>query len=194
MIELLKKNDKFGRPKHFVKFTNYIDLILNFVYLYRQLLGVYCGHLLSTFICHCSLRTKLFVVVGEHFIPSQNCRIKFLVVPVYPVSLYNDIKGQKNPTLFLDSETEVESQANFLNQHIEQINLQLGRNTLKFNADLRDIRRGKKRYFFELLPDRLHPGCLLAQKWLQRLELDIVKECYPPKDTVEVDEQEFLAL
>lgn len=48
--------------------------------------------------------------------------------------------------------------------------------------------------FFELLPDRLHPGCLLAQKWLQRLERDIVKECYPPKDTVEVDEQEFLAL
>lgn len=88
----------------------------------------------------------------------------------------------------------MESQANFLNQHIEQTNLQLGRNTLKFNADLRDIRRGKKRYFFELLPDRLHPGCLLAQKWLQRLERDIVKECYPPKDTVEVDEQEFLAL
>lgn len=87
----------------------------------------------------------------------------------------------------------MESQVDLLNQHIEQINLQLGRNTLKFNADLRDTRRGKKRYFFELLPDGLHPGCFLAQRWLQRLELDIVRECFPPKDTVEVDEQEFLA-
>lgn len=127
---------------------------------------------------------------AKDFVLSQNCRIKFIGVPFYLISLYNDVKGHRNPTVFLDSDTEV---VDLLNQHIEQINLQLGRNTLKFNADLRDTRRGKKRYFFKLLPDGLHPGCLLAQKWLRRLELDIVRECYPPKDTVEVEEQEFLA-
>lgn len=116
---------------------------------------------------------------AKDFVLSQNCRFKFIGVPVYLVSLYNDIKGHRNPTVFLDADTEVESQVDLLNQHIEQINLQLGRNTLKFNADLRDTRRGKKRYFFELLPDGLHPGCSLAQKWLRRLELDIVRECYP---------------
>ena len=107
---------------------------------------------------------------------SHNCRIKFIGVPIYLVSLYNDVK----PTVFLDSDKEVELQVDLLNKHIEEINTQLGRNTLKFNADLRDTRRGKKRHYFELLPDGVHLSHLLAQKWLRRLELDIVRECYLP--------------
>lgn len=78
---------------------------------------------------------------AKDFVLSQNCRIKFIGVPVYLVSLYNDVKGHRNPTVFLDSNTEMESQVDLLNQHIEHTNLQLGRNTLKFNADLRDTRR-----------------------------------------------------
>lgn len=89
---------------------------------------------------------------AKDFVLSQNCRIKFIGVLVYLVSLYNDIKGHQSPTVFLDADTEVESQVDLLNQHIEQINLQLGRNTLKFNADLRDTRRGKKRYFSNCCP------------------------------------------
>lgn len=130
---------------------------------------------------------------AKDFVLRHNCRIKFVGVPIYLISLYNDIKGHQNPTVFLNSDSEVESQVDLLNKHIEQINIQLGRNTLKFNADLRDTRRGKKRYFFELLPDGLHPSLLLAQKWLRRLELDIVRECFTPIDTLEVDDQEFLA-
>lgn len=111
---------------------------------------------------------------AKDFILSQNCRIKFIGVPVYLISLYNDIKGHRNLTVFLDSDTKVESQVDLLNQHIEQINLQLGRNTLKFNANFARHPTRKEAIFFELLPDGLHPGCLLAQKWLRRLELDIV--------------------
>lgn len=80
----------------------------------------------------------------------------------------------------------MESPVDLVNEHIELINLQLGKNTLKFNADLRDSRREKKRYFFELLPGGLHPGYFLARKRLRRLELDVVRECYPPKDTVKL--------
>lgn len=47
--------------------------------------------------------------------------------------------------------------------------------------------------FFQIVSDGLLQGCLQAQKWLRRLDLDIVKECCPRKDTVEVDELEFLA-
>lgn len=130
---------------------------------------------------------------AKDFILGNNCRIKFIGIPIYLVSLYNDIKGHRNPTVFLDSDKEVEVQVDLLNTHIEQINQGLGRNTLKFNADLRDCRRGKKRYFFELLSDGLHPGHLLSQKWLRRLELDIIRECYTPCDALEVDEQEFLS-
>lgn len=36
-------------------------------------------------------------------------------------------------------------------------------------------------FFFEFLPDGLHPGFLLAQKWFRRLELDIVRDCYVQK-------------
>lgn len=82
---------------------------------------------------------------AKDFVLSQNCRTKFLGVPVSLVSLYNGIKGHRNPTVFLDADTELESLVDLLNQHIEQINLQLGRNTLKFIVDLRDTRRGKKR-------------------------------------------------
>ena len=130
---------------------------------------------------------------AKDFVLSHNCRIKFIGVPIYLVSLYNDVKGHLNPTVFLDSDKEVEFQVDLLNKHIEEINTALGRNTLKFNADLRDTRRGKKRHYFELLPDGVHPSHLLAQKWLRRLELDIVRECYLPTDTLEVDDQEFLA-
>ena len=105
---------------------------------------------------------------------SHNWRIKFIGVPIYSVSLYNDVKGHLNHTVFLDSDKEVELQVDLLNKHIEEINTQLGRNFLKFNADLRDTRLWKKRHYFELLPDGVHPySHLLAQKRLRRLELDI---------------------
>lgn len=77
------------------------------------------------------------------------------------VSLYNDVKGHLNPTVFLDSDKEVEFQVDLLNKHIEEINTALGRNTLKFNADLRDTRRGKKRHYFELLADGVHSSHLI---------------------------------
>ena len=98
-----------------------------------------------------------------------------LLIPFYLVSLYNDVKGHLNPTVFLDYDKVVEFQVDLLNKHTEEINTQLGRNTLKFNADLRDTRRGKQRYYFELLYDKEHPSHLFAQKWLRRLKLDIVK-------------------
>ena len=86
---------------------------------------------------------------AKDFVLSHNCRIKFIWVPIYLVSLYDDVKGHLNPTVFHDSDKEVEFQVDLLNKHIEEINTQLGRNTLKFNADLRDTHRGKKRHYFE---------------------------------------------
>ena len=98
---------------------------------------------------------------AKDFVSSHNCRIKFIGVPFYLVSLYNDIKGHLNPTVFLNSDKEVEFQVDLLNKHIEEINTQLDRNTLNFNADLRDTRRGKKRHYFELLADGVHSSHLI---------------------------------
>lgn len=44
---------------------------------------------------------------AKDFVLSQNCRIKFIGVPVNLVSLYNDVKGHRNPTVFLDADKEV---------------------------------------------------------------------------------------
>ena len=65
-----------------------------------------------------------------------------------------------------------------LNQEIESLNQSIGVYTLKFNADLRDARHHIKDYYFELLEDGLHPDTLLSQKWLRRLQIDVVKECF----------------
>lgn len=44
---------------------------------------------------------------AKDFVLSQNCRIKFIGVPIYLVALYNDVKGHRNPTVFLDADKEV---------------------------------------------------------------------------------------
>ena len=132
-------------------------------------------------------------VRAKDFVLSLGCRIKFIGVPIYLVTLYNDIKGHINPVKFLDQDEEVEKQVNIVNNYIVSLNQELSRYTLKFNADLRDNRHKSKKYFFELLEDGLHPGELLSRKWLRRLELDIVSECYRIADTIEIDQQEYLA-
>ena len=124
---------------------------------------------------------------AKDFVLSHICSIKFIGVPIYLVSLNSDVKGHLNPTVLLDFKADF--QFDLLNKHIKEINTQLGRNTLKFNADLRAARRGEKRHNFELLPDGVHPIHLLGQKCLRRLELNIVIKCFLPTDTLEVDDQ-----
>ena len=108
------------------------------------------------------------------------CKIKFIGQPNYIVSLYNDVHGHMKPTDFLESDEIIESRVNQLNKEIEILNQKQGVVTLKFNADLRDCRHKRKDYFFELLEDGLHPGPLLSQKWLRRIQLDVIRECYLP--------------
>lgn len=129
------------------------------------------------------------------FTLSLGCKIKFVGVPCYLVSLYNDIKGYRTPSDFLDSDAEVELQVDLLNEGIVTLNDQLGQFTLKFNCDLRNSRKKKRKgYYFELLEDGLHPGVLLAKKWLRRLEIDIVRECFQSREdaVIEVNPQEYL--
>ncbi|KAK3108931.1 hypothetical protein FSP39_019035, partial [Pinctada imbricata] len=124
---------------------------------------------------------KLYIEASAFVQQFQGCKIKFIGQPIYLVSLYNDICGHMLPTDFLDSDRILEQQVDKLNREIEHLNGNLGVTTLKFNADLRDCRHKGKNYFFELLYDGLHPDKLLSQKWLRRIQLDIIKECYQPK-------------
>lgn len=133
---------------------------------------------------------------ARDYILQQNCKIKFIGVPVYSISTYNDVKGHLCPAEYLEADEEVIRQVNFLNRELESLNTELGCSTLKFNADLRDCRKKNKlRYHFDLLSDGLHPDELLSRKWLRKLEVDIVKECYKDSDIVDicVDPQELLA-
>ena len=57
---------------------------------------------------------------AKDFVLSHYCRIKFIRVPIYLVSLYNDVKGHLNPLVFHYSDKEVEFQVDLLNKHIEE--------------------------------------------------------------------------
>lgn len=134
------------------------------------------------------------------FVLTRGGRIKFIGVPCYSVSLYNLHKGHPAPNSFTASDIEVVNRVAAINRGIAVLNNALGKTTLKFNADLVKSRakKGKPRnsYNFSLLSDGLHPGQLLSRKWLRKLSLDIIKECYPsehPANTIAIDQQEYLA-
>lgn len=88
---------------------------------------------------------------------------------------------------------------NGLNQRIYDLNQSLGRNTLQFHLDIVKVRgRGRQSFNYNLLKDGIHPDSQLSEKWLRRLELDIVNECWsdatPDVLTLNVDPQELLTL
>lgn len=82
-----------------------------------------------------------------------------------------------------------------LNQQIDDLNQSLGRNTVQFHLDILKVRG---RFNYNLLKDGIHPDSQLSEKWLRRLELDIVNECWsdatPDVLTLNVDPQELLTL
>ncbi|XP_021349768.1 uncharacterized protein LOC110448060 [Mizuhopecten yessoensis] len=169
LVSLLKEQipilkQKFGKPVYVYFWAGTCD-ITSKQGCYINISGT-CVNTIHKII-NCYKRARDYTI-------KQGCKIQFIGVPVYSVSLYNDIQGHHNPSKFLETDAEVASQVHFLNSQIELLNTELGTTTLKFNADLRDCRKkGKERYFIELLEDGLHPGELLARKWFRRLELNI---------------------
>ena len=128
------------------------------------------------------------------FLVKEGCRVKFIGLPVYSVTKYNQFRGGRSENQGAQ-DSEVIRQITKLNQSILEINSELGRNTLKFNCDLViSRRRGKISYNYSLLQDGLHPGYLLSQKWLRKLQLDIVGEVFECDNSTEfsVDPQELL--
>ena len=128
------------------------------------------------------------------FLVKEGCRVKFVGLPVYSVSKYNQFRSGSR-TEYKAEDIEVIRQINILNEAIVELNSELSRNTLKFNCDLVVSRRGRRvTYNYSLLSDGLHPGYLLSQKWLRKLQLDIVRETFEHEDTTElsVDPQEYL--
>lgn len=99
-----------------------------------------------------------------------------------------------NPT-----DKSIKEEIVLLNQQIFDLNQSLGRNTLQFHLDIVKVRgQGRQSINYSLLKDGIHPDNLLSEKWLRRLELDIVKECWidttPDLLTLKVDPQELLTL
>ncbi|MES9881507.1 MAG: hypothetical protein ABW185_11560 [Sedimenticola sp.] len=125
---------------------------------------------------------------------SSGGKIKFIGLPIYSVSEYNRVKGHPEWAQFVGSDREVERQIEYLNEKIVELNADVARHTLKFNADLRDLRhKNKPTYYYDLLEDGLHPGKLLSEKWLRKLKIDITRECYAqPGDAITVDPQEYV--
>ena len=110
------------------------------------------------------------------------------------VSLYNDVKEHLNPTVLLDTDKEVEFHVDLLKNILRKSThclVEMSGNSSQIRETLVEGKRS--RHYFELLPDGVHASHLLAQRWLRRLELDIVRECYLPTDILEIDDQVFLA-
>ena len=108
----------------------------------------------------------------------EGCKIKFIGQPIYLISLYNDVQGHMRPTDILEADEIIEQRVDLLNQEIESLNQSIGVYTIEFNADLRDAMHHITYYYFELLEGGLNPDTLLSQKWLRRLQIDVVKECF----------------
>ena len=126
------------------------------------------------------------------FVLQKGGRVKFIGVPTYSVTRYNQYKSGKTLS-FQSQDAEVSRQVSILNQQICQINEQLGVSTLKFNADLVKSHKKKNTINFNLLADGLHPSVLLSRKWLRKLQIDICRTCYTSNtDCISVDPQELL--
>ena len=123
----------------------------------------------------------------------HNGRVKFIGIPSYSVSRYNQYRSGVLVKSEEKQDKEVCRQIGCLNQHICSINERLGVNTLKFNADLLKSHKGRKTINFNLLSDGIHQGELLGRKWLRKLQLDIVKTCFRSEsDVISIDPQELL--
>ena len=135
----------------------------------------------------------------KDFVFSKQGTIKFITLPTYSTVIYNKNKKHKKPEKFESSDSKILRELNELNGRIIELNKSLGRNTLQFHLDLRKNRSGRKpdlpsrkSIHWHLLKDGLHPKRALAKKWLRRLEIDIVSECWTDPEIVslEVDPQE----
>ncbi len=126
----------------------------------------------------------------------HNCTVKYITLPPQSVSIWNRQKSHQTKPSWDLADKQALAQTTKVNQEIDKLNTQLGRNTLKFHWDLFKTRKGRaaKCYIDKLCIDGIHPSPLLAEKWLRRLELDIIRECFIPELTLAVDPQEVLAI
>ncbi|MES9881976.1 MAG: hypothetical protein ABW185_13950 [Sedimenticola sp.] len=130
------------------------------------------------------------------FVLKRGGRVKFVGVPTYSVTLYNRHRNPRNTSSEAEADIEVDRQVRLLNSKIEELNKEIGRNTLKLNADLIKSRNHRNTVSFHLLEDGLHPGVTLARKWLRRIQLDIVREAFTStsnEDQIVIDPQEIAA-
>ncbi|MES9883913.1 MAG: hypothetical protein ABW185_23940 [Sedimenticola sp.] len=128
------------------------------------------------------------------FVLQRGGRVKFIGVPTYSVTLYNKHRDPRGASEEKKADEEVNRQIQSLNTNILELNSELGRNTLKFNADLVKSRTKRNTINFRFLTDGLHPDILLARKWLRRIQLDIVREAFASnEDEIFVDPQELEA-
>lgn len=128
----------------------------------------------------------------KDYVLKRSGRIKFIGVPVYSVSIYNRNRA-KHTSDNWEADREVSLQVAHLNNSISTLNNGLGRSTLKFNADVIKCHKKKNTTNFKLLSDGLHPGQLLTKKWLRKLQIDIVKNCFTSnQDIICLDPQELL--
>jgi lysophospholipase L1-like esterase len=130
---------------------------------------------------------------ARDFVLSIAGHIQFICLPPQSVVEYNRSKQISEPDHADGSDTEVQRQINVINHSLVSLNTSLERNTLKFDLDLYRTRRGRTNQInWKLLSDGVHPGEHLARKWLRRLELDIINDCYPCDSfQIEVDPQDI---
>lgn len=122
--------------------------------------------------------------------------VKFICSPAYSCSIYNKQRHHQSTDGFKNTDSAIIKETDELNSRIKALNDQFGRNTLQFNLDLvKERSRARKSINFHLLKDGIHPDTILAKKWLRRLELDVIKECWiGDKFIVSVDPQELLSI
>ena len=117
-------------------------------------------------------------------------------MPTYSLTVNNRNKRAEYSEDLHAESVQVNKQVCRLNSEFEELNRPLGFNTLKFDADLVKSRPGSSKISYNLLHDGLHPGLLLSKKWLQKLQIDIVKVtyCHFSTDSVPlIDKQEEIS-
>ena len=133
----------------------------------------------------------------QNFVLSSGEKIKFICIPPYSVVKYNRRQRHRNPEIFESADLFVKREVAKINTEIQERNQTLKRNTIRLDLDIIKVRsRARQSINYHLLEDGIHPCNTLCNKWLRRLQLDVIKECWSDPDILdlEVDPQDLLAL
>ena len=109
-------------------------------------------------------------------------QVILLEIPVFCTKEWNKLHGHRTPNDFDEQDQRLFQDIKLVNEEIQRLNLDSGKVSPMFNADLK-LKRNRitpnRSYFnFSQFTDGIHPNPLLSCYWLRRIVELVRAECY----------------